>query len=1055
MDRLPSPPLMQTFTHTCRSFVGLCRRGWLLTWLGMLPGMAAEPLGSVTTVPIPPKAVWRVMASTVAGDEYDAQFATDGKMETRWSSVSDDKQWLQIDLGSCAVIGGATLHWEEAAASGYEIQVGVRTGEWRTVYTAAHGGGNAEELFFPPVTARYVRLLCTRRATAWGYSLWEIDLREGTDAPLAGNAALADVWYRNGEWGNAWLDGGGQAQSIILDLQRNRPLNGVRVGWGDVTPVKAYLAISADQKVWNEVGAVRDDAGGFESLPDACMNARYVRVTMAAPLPNVRLSVPYVTLLRPAEKDIPLLWYHRAAARAQSGLYPDILNRRQAFWTVVGLPGDTQESLIDEFGTIEPVAESSSVMPFFRVNGRVLTTANATRITPALEERLLPLPSVTWQLPAFSLRVESIVQGSLTDSVNLACYTITNQSAVPLVGDFLLAIRPLQVNPPWQHGGLSPIRAMACLTNAWGLAIHVNGRDQYDTVTMPDAFGVCPFDEGDVAEYIRLGVLPPSTVVTNEGSYLSGAVSYRLNIPPGGQRKILLAMPLHNSMAGLNQFLQRHGAAPRDPVTAYEGLLDQRRREWRARLGRVSVELPDRDVMNFLYAQTGWILINSDGSALNPGARNYKRVWIRDGALIGAALLRMGQHEAVRDFINWYAAYITADGYVPPILNNDGTPYKGIGNNVEYDAQGQFIFAVMEYFRFTGDRAFLEQHYATMLRVMQYLERLRTRTMQADYATDDPARLRYYGLLPPSISHEGYATPVHSYWDDLFALKGWKDGRAASLALGRQDVADWAATQYNALRASVQASMERTISDKGINFIPGCAERGDIDPNSTSVAFYPCDEVDLLPKLVLEVTYELYYEGIVARSRPGWHGVYTPYEARNINALVQLGDKGRAHTLLKQFMAGRHPAAWNHLAEVVVSNPRIGTYVGDMPHTWVGADLVTGLRNLLVYEYAGQLVLLAGVPETWVLEDNGVRLRNLPTHFGALALVAVERDGKLRVDLTGKIHAPKGVVLHWPFVGKPKSVMVNGAPWHDWDAKVCRLPGDFQGSLVAELPGER
>ena len=34
----------------------------------------------------------------------------------------------------------------------------------------------------------------------------------------------------------------------------------------------------------------------------------------------------------------------------------------------------------------------------------------------------------------------------------------------------------------------------------------------------------------------------------------------------------------------------------------------------------------------------------------------------------------------------------------------------------------------------------------------------------------------FYGLLPQSISHEGYsAKPMHSYWDDFFALRGFKD----------------------------------------------------------------------------------------------------------------------------------------------------------------------------------------------------------------------------------------------------------------------------------------
>ena len=43
-----------------------------------------------------------------------------------------------------------------------------------------------------------------------------------------------------------------------------------------------------------------------------------------------------------------------------------------------------------------------------------------------------------------------------------------------------------------------------------------------------------------------------------------------------------------------------------------------------------------------------------------------------------------------------------------------------------------------------------------------------------------------FGLLPPSISHEGYsAKPMHSYWDDFFALRGLKDAVDLARALGR------------------------------------------------------------------------------------------------------------------------------------------------------------------------------------------------------------------------------------------------------------------------------
>ena len=171
-------------------------------------------------MPLPPKTVWRVTASSVAGEEYDARLATDGKLDTRWSTVTDDAQWFQIDLGSCSMISGATLHWEEACGRVYEIQTAVRTSQWTTVYHTAYGSGGSEEIYFPPVAARFVRLVCLRRMTAWGYSMWEIDLHEVAESPQTGNPDCADVWQRNGEWDKAWLEGGGQSQSLILDLPR-------------------------------------------------------------------------------------------------------------------------------------------------------------------------------------------------------------------------------------------------------------------------------------------------------------------------------------------------------------------------------------------------------------------------------------------------------------------------------------------------------------------------------------------------------------------------------------------------------------------------------------------------------------------------------------------------------------------------------------------------------------------------------------------------------------------------------------------------------------------
>jgi hypothetical protein len=111
---------------------------------------------------------------------------------------------------------------------------------------------------------------------------------------------------------------------------------------------------------------------------------------------------------------------------------------------------------------------------------------------------------------------------------------------------------------------------------------------------------------------------------------------------------------------------------------------------------------------------------------------------------------------------------------------------------------------------------------------------------------------------------------------------------------------------------------------------------------------------------------------------------YTPYEARNIGALIRMGRIADAKFMLDFLVRdGVRPAAWNHLAEVVYGDLRTPSYIGDMPHTWVGAELINAIRDILVYEDRGKLVLAAAVPDEWI--DKSVSVRNLQTLYGTLS----------------------------------------------------------------------
>ncbi|MEV4512814.1 discoidin domain-containing protein [Dactylosporangium sp. NPDC049525] len=104
------------------------------------------------------------------------QYAVDGNLATRWSSLFSDPQWMQVDLGGAVPISRVKLTWEAAYASAYQIQVSnAAGGPWTVAVNNLYGAGGVEDLAVN-ATARYVRMYGTARATGYGYSLFEFQV---------------------------------------------------------------------------------------------------------------------------------------------------------------------------------------------------------------------------------------------------------------------------------------------------------------------------------------------------------------------------------------------------------------------------------------------------------------------------------------------------------------------------------------------------------------------------------------------------------------------------------------------------------------------------------------------------------------------------------------------------------------------------------------------------------------------------------------------------------------------------------------------------------------
>jgi hypothetical protein len=314
-------------------------------------------------------------------------------------------------------------------------------------------------------------------------------------------------------------------------------------------------------------------------------------------------------------------------------------------------------------------------------------------------------------------------------------------------------------------------------------------------------------------------------------------------------------------------------------------------------------------------------------------------------------------------------------------------------------------------------------------------------------ASEAPQRFR--GLIAPSISHEGYATPTHSYWDDYWALKGWHDGAWLAREWGDAELARWALEQYGALRSSLAESIRLTMQWKDLDFIPASADLGDGDPSSVSIGIDPCGQADLLPQDALQRTFSRYLAEVRRRAAPNAVFAYTPYEFRNVLTFVHLDRPAEGAELLGRLLAGRRPTGWQVLAEVVRSQLRNPYYLGDMPHTWVGAEYVRAVIGMLMHEEDARLELLPGVPPAWLL-GAGLKISALPTAFGALTLSARREGAALTLALEGGLRPDTHLSVAWPERQRPVSVSVDGRPHTDFDAHGIRLEHPFR-EIVARF----
>ncbi len=817
-----------------------------------------------------------------------------------------------------------------------------------------------------------------------------------------------------------WMSGKKEKQEIIFDFQGSREYGGLVIRWHEKNFAKKYnVYISNNKNDWEKVYSVNNSNGGNSYIRINECESAFLKLELLKSSKNSGYGINEIELKKVDWSADINRFFINVASEFPRGYFPRYLNSEKSYWTVIGVNNDIKEAMMNEEGMVEVDKLNFSIEPFLFYDDKFITWNDA-QIFQSLENNYLPIPQVKW-LDDIQLTTKAFASGEANkSSVLFLSYTLKNVTKEKKNGNLFLALRPFQVNPYYQElnitGGAVKIKSIQFEKNQ----IKINEDKKIIPISSIDGFGALSFDEGNIVSFLSNNKLPAQKNIKDNFGYASAAIKYSFTLKPQEEKTFYLAVPFYKDYSKKIKTGNYKYAADELNATI---------KFWEEKISHIKFHLPSsaNKIVNTVKSNLAYILVNRDKAGIQPGSRSYERSWIRDGALTSSALLKNGIVKEVGDFIEWFSANQFENGKVPCVVDR-----RGPDPVPENDSHGEFIYLIKTYFDYTKDTTFLLSKYENVKRAFSYLEKLISQRSTDYYKNSGDSILAYFGILPESISHEGYsAKPMHSYWDSFWGMKGLKDAVKIAEILGEMDDAKRMAVVRDEFKKNLYNSIDLATKTQKIDYIPGCVELGDFDATSTTIALYPCGELNNLPEKKLENTFDKYFEFSKARAEGSkeWDA-YTPYEVRTIGSFILMDQIDRAHYMTEYFLKDQRPLGWNHWAEVVWKDKRLPRFIGDMPHTWVGSDFVNSMRMIFVYEneYDSTLVVGAGLYQEWIDSPETIKIENLPTYFGELSYAIGKNDNMYVINLFGDIDLPNGGIVIKNFNSKklPVKVLING-----------------------------
>ena len=434
---------------------------------------------------------------------------------------------------------------------------------------------------------------------------------------------------------------------------------------------------------------------------------------------------------------------------------------------------------------------------------------------------------------------------------------------------------------------------------------------------------------------------------------------------------------------------------------------------WRSLMAKgARIEVPCEKATQALLAAHVCQMLVSDHGVLHGGEGFYDQFYIRDGAYQVLELEEAGLFDAARNSVAAYLRVQRPDGRFETQKN-------------QFDANGQALWVLWQFYKITGDREWLKNAYPQMRRAVEWTMRARR---------EAPADSPFAGVLPNAVADGEFLWDGkhHIVGYDFWNLRGLLCVADAARALGEQPDAQRFQQEAEDYRRAIDNASKQT----GLAWFPPSWEKvgthwGNTETLWPTELFAPADaRVGALLAEVRERHGGGFREGTIR-----WTGSKEPAIHPYLSAYTTMASllRGEHDTFVEEFYWYLlHSTATHAFPEGILFERRFA-WSDTIPHPTGAANFAFLLRHALLHEQGDELHLLLGVPDWWLENGREMRVEKAPTHFGTMNLRVRGTAAGVEVKLDPpQRQPPKRIVLHLPtsrpVVKAPKGVNVVYRP---------------------------